>query len=97
MRVSQYYNQKERRLRNGPTAAAVKYDQGETPRVTAHGSGEVAERILSLAEENGIHMQKDASLVASLLDMDLGETVPPQLYSVIAEVLLLIEEMEEEF
>ncbi|SFE31851.1 EscU/YscU/HrcU family type III secretion system export apparatus switch protein [Alteribacillus iranensis] len=96
MRITHHYNQKQRREKNGPRAAAVKYEDGETPTVTAQGTGEVAQNIISLAEENGIHMQKDASLAASLLDMDLGESVPPQLYSVIAEVLLLIEEMEEE-
>ncbi|MFZ4452170.1 EscU/YscU/HrcU family type III secretion system export apparatus switch protein [Salibacterium aidingense] len=94
---SNYINQKNRRMQNGPTAAVIKYDEGEAPRVTAQGSGDVARQILSLAEENDIYLQEDPGLLESLLDMDLGENVPPQLYSVIAEVLLLIEEMEKKY
>ncbi|WP_240377625.1 EscU/YscU/HrcU family type III secretion system export apparatus switch protein [Bacillus piscicola] len=97
MRLSHYYNQNQRKAKNGPTAAVVKYDSDEAPRVTASGRGEVAEHILELAKKHDIHMQEDPSLAASLLDMDLGESVPPQLYSVIAEVLLLIEEMEKNY
>ncbi|MDQ0299548.1 flagellar biosynthesis protein [Salibacterium salarium] len=95
--ATNYYNQKQRRVQNGPTAAVVKYDEGEAPRVTAQGTGEVAKQILEMAEENDIYLQEDPGLLESLLDMDLGENVPPQLYSVIAEVLLLIEEMEKKY
>ncbi len=42
-------------------------------------------------------MQEDPGLLENLLDMDLGDNVPPQLYSVIAEILLLIEEMEKKY
>ncbi|SDI38875.1 flagellar biosynthesis protein [Alteribacillus persepolensis] len=97
MITSNYYNHKARKLKNGPSAAVVKYDDKEAPRVTAHGSGEVAQQILSLAEENNIYMQQDPGLLEHLLDMDLGENVPPQLYSVIAEILLFIEEMEKQY
>ncbi|WP_158735224.1 EscU/YscU/HrcU family type III secretion system export apparatus switch protein [Alteribacillus sp. YIM 98480] len=97
MMISNYYNHKQRKIKNGPTAAVIKYDEGESPKVTAQGSGEVARRILSLAEQNNIHMQEDPGLLENLLDMDLGDNVPPQLYSVIAEILLLIEEMEKKY
>ena len=42
-------------------------------------------------------MQEDSALVANLLDMDLGDNIPPQLYSVMAEILLLIEEIEKNY
>ncbi|SFL69036.1 EscU/YscU/HrcU family type III secretion system export apparatus switch protein [Salibacterium qingdaonense] len=92
-----YFNHVQRKLQNGPSAAVIKYEDGEAPRVTARGSGEAARHILSLAEENDIYLQEDPGLLESLLDMDLGENVPPQLYSVIAEVLILIEEMERKY
>ncbi|RSL32013.1 flagellar biosynthesis protein FlhS [Salibacterium salarium] len=97
MITTNYYNQKQRKVQNGPSAAVIKYDEGEAPRVMAQGTGEVAQKILDMAEENDIYLQKDPGLLESLLDMDLGENVPPQLYSVIAEVLLLIEEMEKKY
>ena len=99
MRINQFYNQKRRRDLNGPQAAVIKYDEenGKAPVVVAHGKGVVAQQIIELAKENNIHMQEDSSLVANLLDMDLGDNIPPQLYSVMAEVLLLIEEIDKNY
>ncbi|WP_394234947.1 EscU/YscU/HrcU family type III secretion system export apparatus switch protein [Niallia oryzisoli] len=99
MRVATYYNQKKRKDINGPQAAVIKYDEenGKSPIVVASGKGQVAQQIIELAQKNNIHMQEDSSLVANLLDMDLGDNIPPQLYSVMAEILLLIEEMEKNY
>lgn len=78
------------------TAIALHYDEktGGAPSVAAQGKGYVAQKIIELAEKNGIPMQTDAALVSNLIDLDLGDSVPPQLYSVIAEILLLIEDLE---
>ncbi|MBS4195512.1 EscU/YscU/HrcU family type III secretion system export apparatus switch protein [Lederbergia citri] len=94
-----YFNQKNRRLKNGPSAAVIRYDesQGNAPQVVAQGTGAVAMKIMELAKEHGVAMQEDASLVGQLLDIDLGDNVPPQLYSVIAEILLLLEEMDRSY
>ncbi len=99
MRVSNFYNQKKRKEINGPSAAVIKYDDeaGKAPIVVAQGKGQVAQQIIELAQKNNIHMQEDSSLVANLLDMDLGDNIPPQLYSVMAEILILIEEMEKNY
>ena len=99
MIVSKYYNQKRKREMSGPSAAVIKYDEesGKSPIVVAQGKGEVARQIIELAKQNNILMQEDSSLVAELLEMDLGENIPPQLYNVMAEILLLIEEMEKNY
>lgn len=99
MMASTYYNQKRRKEMNGPSAAVIKYDEGagKSPTVVAQGKGEVAQQIIELAKKNNIHMQEDSTLVSNLLDMDLGDNIPPQLYSVMAEILLLIEEMEKSY
>ncbi|MBY0123475.1 EscU/YscU/HrcU family type III secretion system export apparatus switch protein [Bacillus sp. S/N-304-OC-R1] len=99
MRVSNYYNQKKRKEINGPSAAVIKYDEenGHAPVVVAHGKGQIAQQIIELARKNNVHMQEDSSLVANLLDMDLGDNIPPQLYAVMAEILVLIEEMEKNY
>lgn len=99
MRVSKFFNQRKRKEKNGPTAAVIKYDEesGQAPKVVAQGKGYVANKIIEMAEENDIHMQEDPMLVENLIDMDLGENIPPQLYSVLAEILLLIEEMEKKY
>ncbi|UCZ54644.1 EscU/YscU/HrcU family type III secretion system export apparatus switch protein [Bacillus shivajii] len=99
MMVSKHFNHVNRRKMNGPSAAVIRYDEasGEEPSVVASGKGYIAEKILELAKENDIHMEEDALLLENLLDMDLGENIPPQLYAVIAEILLLIEEIERNY
>ena len=98
MIISQRFNQVNRRNMNGPSAAVIKYDEknGDDPQIVASGKGYIAERIKELAAENHIHMEEDAMLLENLMDMDLGENIPPQLYAVIAEILLMIEEIERE-
>jgi flagellar biosynthesis protein len=99
MMVSKHLNHKARKQLNGPTAAVIRYDEnnGGAPKVVAQGKGQVASQIIELAKRNNVHMQEDALLVENLLDMDLGDNIPPQLYSVMAEILLLIEEMEKNY
>lgn len=92
----QWFNLQKRKEVNGPSAAVIRYDQekDQSPRVVAHGKGAIASQIITLAKKNGIPMQEDPLLVENLIDMDLGENIPPQLYAVIAEILLMLEEIE---
>lgn len=93
-----YFNQKRKREVNGLSAAVIRYEQGDkAPTVVAHGRGYVAEKIIELAKQNGVPIEQDAALVQHLLDLDLGDTIPPQLYAVIAEILILIEKMERNY
>lgn len=94
-----WLNQKKRHEKNGPSAAVIRYDQekDEAPVVVAQGRGHLARKIIELAEEHGIPLHQDESLVQHLLELDLGETIPPQLYAVMAEVLIMIERMEKKY
>ncbi|WP_096434750.1 EscU/YscU/HrcU family type III secretion system export apparatus switch protein [Alteribacter populi] len=96
MIVTKHFNQVKRKQVNGPSAAVIQYDDvgGEAPKLVAHGRGEVANQIIGLAKDHGIPMEEDSMLLENLLDMDLGDNIPPQLYAVMAEILLLIEEMD---
>ena len=77
-------------------AAAMKYDAGEdiAPKVVARGKGRIAERIIELAREHGIPLHEDPSLVEVLVKLDLGETIPYELYQAVAEVLAFIYRIE---
>lgn len=94
--IRKWFNQKQKRTVNGPVAAVIRYDQDrdQVPVVVAQGKGQIAQHIINMAKENDIPLQEDSLLVENLIDMDLGDNIPPQLYAVVAEVLLLIEEME---
>ncbi len=84
-------------LENGKQkAAALAYDPGKdaAPKVVARGKGYIAERIIALANEHGIPLHKDRSLVELLVKLDLGDTIPYELYQAVAEVLAFIYRIE---
>lgn len=68
-------------------AVALYYDQENAPRVSAKGEGELARRILELAEESNIPLERDPELVAMLAQIPLSEEVPENLYRAVAEVI----------
>lgn len=76
-------------------AVALKYDRGKAaaPKVTAKGRGAVAERILALAKEHKIPIEKDSTLMEALYRLDINEEIPEELYQVVAELLAFIYRM----
>lgn len=92
--TSQYFNAKNRKKINGLSAAVLKYDKGQAPAVIASGRGHVAEKIIEAAKQNNIQLQEDSNLINNLLEIDLGDSVPPQLYAVIAEIFILLEKID---
>jgi flagellar biosynthesis protein len=73
-------------------AVALRYDPQEdsVPVLVAKGKGYLAERIIAIAQEHGIHVQQDPNLVDLLLGLEIEDAIPPQLYQVVARVLALI-------
>ncbi len=68
-------------------AVALQYSGIGAPRVTAKGGGEIARRILQLADEHGIPLHEDPQLVAVLASVKLGAEIPPALYLSVAKVI----------
>ncbi|OGQ99191.1 MAG: hypothetical protein A2505_07955 [Deltaproteobacteria bacterium RIFOXYD12_FULL_55_16] len=73
-------------------AVALRYDKTRdtAPKIVAKGAGELAARIIALAEEYGIPLQEDADLVEILAKLDLNADIPPETYLVVAEILAFI-------
>ncbi|HEC18804.1 MAG TPA: hypothetical protein ENI97_05615 [Gammaproteobacteria bacterium] len=69
------------------TAVALHYDGKEAPRITAKGTGELAEQIIALAREHGIPLQENAPLISLLAQLDLGDEIPQALYAAVAEII----------
>ena len=69
-------------------AVALKYntEQDLAPVVIASGYGEVAERIINIAENRGIPVYRDDSAASMLCMLDVGTNIPEDLYEVIAAV-----------
>lgn len=77
-------------------AVALGYDKATdaAPRVLASGRGEVAEALLRAAQEHGVPVQADHPLAQALVRLELGETIPPELYAAVAEVLAFLWRLE---
>lgn len=76
-------------------AAALSYEMGETaPKVTALGRGEIASRIIKTAQENNVPIFENSGLVDTLMELDIGDRIPPELYSVVAEILVFISKID---
>lgn len=76
-------------------AVALGYDMQtqNAPKVLATGKGETAQKIITLAKENGIAIKEDKDLVEILSKLDLGDEVPPNMYKVVAEIFSFIYQM----
>ncbi len=73
-------------------AIALKYEKEKdnAPKVVAKGKGVVAQKIIEIAEENGIYIKEDPELVEILSTLDIYEEIPEELYKAVAEILVFI-------
>ncbi len=77
------------------TAVALSYELEDTaPKVIASGKGYLAEKIIDKARENDVPLHKDSKLVGTLSKLEIGECIPPQLYDVVAEVLVFVDRVD---
>ena len=77
------------------TAVALEYTSGEqAPKVIASGRGYLADKIIDVAKDVNVPIHKDEKLVRSLSVLDIGEYIPQELYSIVAEVLVFVDDMD---
>lgn len=83
-------------LENRQSAVALSYDdKTRAPIVVAKGYGVVAESIMREARENGLYVHASGDLVKLLMQVDLDQQIPPQLYVAVAEVMAWLHGLEE--
>ena len=76
-------------------AIALEYDPSdEAPRVVASGRGLLAEKIIERAKESDVPIHRDDKLADTLSRLEIGEMIPPELYEVVAEILLFVDSMD---
>jgi flagellar biosynthesis protein len=79
-------------LRN---AVALAYSESDAaPRVVAKGHGILAEQIISRARDAGVYVHESPELVSLLMQIDLDQRIPPQLYVAVAELLAWLYRLE---
>ena len=75
-----------------PRAVALRYEPGDpffdmAPRLVAKGEGLLADRILRLAHDHGVPVERDPDLLAALEPLDIDRAIPPELFRAIAILL----------
>lgn len=77
------------------TAVALTYDPEEdAPKVIASGTGKIAEKIIDAAKESDIPIHQDDKLADTLSKLKVGDMIPPELYEVVAEILVFVDRMD---
>lgn len=77
-------------------AIALSYETGDyAPKVVAKGRGLIAEQIIARAKQHNVFVHESKDLVALLMQVDLDDHIPPELYKAIAEILAWLYRLEE--
>ena len=81
-------------------AAALAYARADAraqraPRVSAKGSGLIADEIIARAKAAGVPIHESRELVSLLMQVDLDQHIPPALYVAVAEVLAWVYRLEQ--
>jgi len=80
-------------------AAAISYDPAKdrAPQLVAAGRGLIAEKILEVARVFDVPVREDRNLVHLLEALEIDSDIPEALYRVVAEVLVYIYKLDDEF
>lgn len=78
-------------------AVAIKYDShvDSAPVVIAKGQGELADRIINVAQEYQVTIKEDPELVNYLYSVNLFDQIPVELYGVVAELLAFVYNLDQ--
>ena len=77
------------------TAVALSYNPQETaPKIIASGKGYLGEKIIDKANQVDLPIHQDKALAETLANLELGSYIPPELYEVVAEVLVFVDKMD---
>ena len=76
-------------------AVALAYNpEDDAPTVIASGKGALAERIIEKAQEAAVPVHRDDKLADTLSRLDIGDMITPELYEVVAEILVFVDAMD---
>ena len=78
-------------------AVALKYNDKEmvSPQVMARGQRLFAQMIREIAEEYQVPIMQNVPLAWSLIELEIGDEIPENLYAAVAEMLIIVYRMED--
>lgn len=71
-----------------------KNQSGGAPKVVAKGRGLIAQAIIERAKQHGVYVHESEDLVGLLMQVELDQEIPPQLYLAVAELLAWLYRLE---
>jgi flagellar biosynthetic protein FlhB len=79
-------------------AVAIKYNESDmvAPQVLAKGQRLFAQTIRDYAEEFGIPIVRNVPLAWTLIELDIGDEIPEELYAAVAEILVYVYRLKKE-
>lgn len=76
-------------------AIALQYNAGdEAPTIVASGTGIIADKIIEKAKESDVPLYEDAKLANTLSKLEIGDMIPPELYNVVAQILVFVDNLD---
>ena len=76
-------------------AVALSYNPGdEAPVIVAAGTGILADKIIEKAKESDVPLYEDAKLAGTLSKLEIGDMIPPELYGVVAQILVFVDKLD---
>lgn len=88
-------NKKDTGEQKRKVSVALEYvPREEAPKIIASGKGVLAEKIIERAKEADVPVYEDSKLANTLSKLEIGDMIPPELYSVVAEILVFVDDMD---
>lgn len=76
-------------------AIAIQYNPDEVaPKILASGTGIIADKIIEKAKSSDVPLYEDNKLANTLSKLDIGEYIPPELFSIVAEILVFVDNLD---
>ena len=89
MNLSNKNNEKRKK------AVALQYKMDYTaPKVIASGSGHMAQKIIDTAKDSDVKLYQNPALVEKLSKVELGAEIPPELYEIVAQILVFVDDLD---
>ncbi len=88
-------NNSDKNKEKTKVSVALEYTPGEeAPKIIASGKGVLAEKIIEKAKESDVPIYEDSKLANTLSKLELGDMIPPELYEVVAEILVFVDDCD---
>lgn len=95
MNGQNFFENKKEKDDKPKISVALQYNPDEeAPKIIASGRGIIADKIIDKAKENDVPVYQDSKLANTLSKLEIGDMIPTELYGVVAEILVFVDECD---